>query len=40
MNWKKILILNGMVQYVELGTLLYDGKVIDDLRNFGDKNEN
>jgi len=29
-----------MVHYVELKTLPYDGKVIDDLRNFGDKNEN
>ena len=37
---KKILNLNGMVQYVELGTLPYDGKVIEDLRNFGDRNEN
>ena len=26
-----------MVHYVELKTLPYDGKVIDDLRNFGDK---
>ena len=36
---KKILNLDGMVKYVELGTLPYDGKVIDDIRNFGDKNE-
>ncbi len=37
---KKILTLNGKVQYVELGTLPYNGKVIDYIRNFGDKNEN
>ena len=33
---KKILNLNGDVKIVEPGTLPNDGKVIDDIRNFGD----
>ena len=36
---KKVFNLNGMIKYVELGTLPYDVKFIDDIRNFGDKNE-
>ena len=33
---KKILNLNGIVEFVNLGSLPNDGKVIDDLRDFGD----
>ncbi len=33
---KKILNLNGKVQFVNIGTLPNDGKVIDDVRDFGD----
>jgi len=33
---KKILNLNGNVNLVKPGTLLNDGKVIDDIRSFGD----
>ena len=33
---KKILNLNGKVNLVKPGTLLNDGKVIDDIRSFGD----
>ncbi len=33
---KKILNLNGEVEFVNLGTIPNDGKVIDDIRNFGD----
>ena len=33
---KKILNLNGKVQFVNIGTLPNDGKVIDNVRDFGD----
>ena len=33
---KKILNLNGEVEFVNLGAIPNDGKVIDDIRNFGD----
>ena len=33
---KKILNLNGIVEFVNLGSLPNDGKVIDDVRDFGD----
>ena len=33
---KKILNLNGEVEFVNLGTIPNDGKVIDDIRDFGD----
>ncbi len=33
---KKILNLNGIVEFVNLGSLPNDGKVIDDIRDFGD----
>ena len=33
---KKILNLNGNINLVKPGTLLNDGKVIDDIRSFGD----
>ena len=33
---KKILNLNGEVEFVNLGTITNNGKVIDDIRNFGD----
>ena len=33
---KKILNLNGEVEFVNLGAIPNDGKVIDDIRDFGD----
>tara|TARA_B100000683_G_scaffold12171_1_gene13000 strand:- start:933 stop:1043 length:111 start_codon:yes stop_codon:yes gene_type:complete len=36
MKMKKILNLNGEVEFVNLGTIPNDGKVIDDIRDFGD----